>query len=87
MKALSKQETIEALKQLFDYEAHKDTREVMVIEENGTASFMIDKRYMERYAVVDALQRFFTENYIEGGQCRIDNITLVWTTFYIDDRA
>lgn len=87
MKALSKQETIEALKQLFDYEAHKDSREVMVFEENGTASFMIEKRYMDRYAVVDTLQRFFADKYIEGGQCRVDNITLVWTTFYIDDRA
>lgn len=87
MKALTKQETIEALKQLFDYEAHKDSREVMVIEENGNASFMIDKRYMERYAVINILQRFFADKYIEGGQCRIDNITLVWTTFDIEDRA
>ena len=87
MKALSKQETIEALKQLFDYKAHKDSREVMVIEENGNASFMIDKRYMERYEVINILLRHFTENYIEGGQCRLDNITLVWTTFHIEDRA
>ena len=87
MNALTKQETIEALKQLFDYEAHKDTREVMVIEENGNASFMIDKRYMERYAVINTLQRFFADKYIEGGQCRIDSITLVWTTFDIEDRA
>lgn len=87
MKSLSKQETIEALKQLFDYEAHKDTREVMIFEENGNANFMIDKRYMDRYAVIDTLQRFFADKYIEGGQCRIDNITLVWTTFDIEDRA
>lgn len=88
MKALTKQETIEALKQAFDYEAHKDSREVMVTEkENGDATFMIDKRYMERFEVIDKLREFFADKFIDGGQCRVDNITFVFTAFFIEDRA
>lgn len=87
MKALTKQESIEALKKVFDYETHKESREVMVSEkENGDATFMVDKRYMERFEVIDKLQEFFADKYIEDGQCRIGNITFVWTGFYIEDR-
>jgi len=87
MKALTKQETIEALKEVFDYEAHKESREVMVaLKDNSDATFMVDKRYMERFEVIDKLQEFFTDKFIDGGQCRVDNITFVWTAFYIEDR-
>lgn len=87
MKALTKQETIEALKKVFDYDAHKESREVMVaLKDNGDATFMVDKRYMERFDVINKLQEFFADKYIDGGQCRIDNITFVWTAFYIEDR-
>ena len=46
MKHLTKQETVEALKELFDY-----------------------------------------ENIIDGGQCRIGNITFVFTSFFIENRS
>lgn len=88
MKAITKQETIDALKNIFDYEAHKESREVMVaLKENGDATFMVDKRYMERFEVIDKLQEFFADKYIDGGQCRVDNITFLWTAFYIEERA
>ena len=87
MKTLTKKETIEALKEVFDYEAHKESREVMVaLKDNGDATFMVDKRYMECFEVIDKLQEFFADKYIDGGQCRVDNITFVWTSFYIEDR-
>lgn len=87
MKAITKQKTVEALKKVFKYKAHKDNREVIVAEkENGGAMFMIDKRYMERFMVIGKLQEFFAERYIEGGQCRVDAITLIYTVFFIEDR-
>ena len=87
MKAITKQETIKALKSLFNSEAHKDDRKVMVSEEGGNATFMVDKGLMTRFDVINKLQEFFADKYIDGGQCRIDSITLVWTTFHIEDRA
>lgn len=86
MQAISKQETIEALKKVFDYEAHKDSREVIVSEKNGDATFMVDKRYMERSEVLDKLKEFFADKYIDGGQCRFDNFTFLYTNFTIEDR-
>ena len=86
MEKLTKQETIEALKKLFDYESHKENREVIVAEHDYGATFMIDKRYLERYEVIERLQNFFTNKVIDGGQCRIDSITLLYTSFFIEDR-
>lgn len=87
MKALTKQETIEALKGLFDYETHKENRDVMVSEKDGSAAFMVHKTYLDRYEVIGKLQEFFSDKYIVGGQCRVDGITLVWTMFHIEDRV
>ena len=88
MKSLTKQETVEALKKVFDYKAHQESREVMVTEkENGDATFMVEKCYMERYEVIEKLQEFFADKCIDGGQCRVDNVTFVWTAFYIEDRS
>jgi len=87
MKAISKQEAIKSLKELFDYASHKDNKEVIVVEEDGNAIFLIDKRYRERFEVIDKLQEFFADKYIEGGQVRVGSITLLYTQFIIEDRT
>lgn len=86
MDKITKQETIEALKKLFDYESHKEKKEVIVAEHDYGATFMIDKRYLERYEVIERLQNFFADKVIDGGQCRIDSITLLYTSFFIEHR-
>lgn len=86
MKHLTKQETVEALKELFDYENNKENKNVLVVEnkEEGKTTFMVDKQYMERFEVIDKLQGFFADKVIDGCQCRIDNITFVFTAFFIE---
>ena len=88
MKHLTKQETVEALKELFDYKNNKESKNVLVVEkkEEDSTTFMVNKQHMERFEVIGKLQEFFTDKVIDGGQCRIDNITFVFTVFYIEDR-
>ena len=85
-KKISRQEAVLALKELFDYEGHKESKQVIVVEHDDKTTFMIDKRYLEMYEVIHKLQDFFSDKVIDKGQCRIENITLVWTTFFIEDR-
>lgn len=89
MKYLTKQETVEALKELFDYENNKENKNVLVVEnkKKGRTTFMVDKQYMERFEVIDKLQSFFADKVINEGQCRIDNITFVFTVFFIENRT
>lgn len=86
MKMITKQEAVEALKELFDYKNNKDNKNVMVSEKDGTTTFMVNKSFLERYEVVGKLQDFFSDKVIDGGQCRVDSITFVWTMFKIEDR-
>ena len=55
MEMISKQEAIEAVKKLFDYENHKENKEVIVSEKDGSTCFMINKSYLERAEVIDKL--------------------------------
>ena len=89
MKHITKQETVEALKELFDYENNKESNNVIVVEEQsgGRTTFMVNKQYMERFEVIDKLQSFFADKVIDGGQCRINNITFVFTSFFIENRS
>lgn len=88
MKHLTKQETVEALKELFDYENNKESKNVLVVEnkKEGRTTFMVNKQYLERFEVINKLQGFFSDKVIDGGQCRVDNITFVFTAFFIEDR-
>ena len=89
MKRLTKQETVEALKELFDYENNKENKNVLVVEnkEEDRTTFMVNKQYMERFEVIDKLKDFFADKVINEGQCRIENITFVYTIFFIEDRS
>ena len=89
MKHLTKQETVEALKELFDYENNKENKNVLVVEnkEESRTTFMVNKQYMERFEVIDKLKDFFADKVVNEGQCRIENITFVYTIFFIEDRS
>lgn len=54
------------------------------VKENDTADFCIDKKHFERYEVLQKLNEYFADKVIDGGWCRVDNITFVWTQFYIE---
>lgn len=89
MKYITKQETVEALKELFDYENNKKSNNVIVVEEQsgGRITFMVNKQYMERFEVIDKLKEFFADKVIDDGQCRVDNITFMFTSFFIENRS
>ena len=89
MKYITKQETVEAIKELFDYENNKESNNVIVVEnkEEDRTTFMVNKQYLERFEVIDKLQSFFADKVIDDGQCRVDNITFVFTSFFIENRS
>ena len=87
MKTITKHDAVEELKKMFDYENNKESRNVMVSENDGTTTFMVSKLYLERFEVIDKLQDFFYDKAIEDGQCRIDRITMLYTVFFIEDRT
>lgn len=49
-------------------------------------TFLIDKREFERFETIDKLQRYFANKVIINGQCRVDNITLLYTGFHIENK-
>ena len=85
---ISKQEAIDAIKGMFslvEFEKRKPGLS-FYMEKNGNADFFFDKQQYEREEVVDNLRRYFMEKDIEGGMCKIDAITLVWTHVSVIDR-
>lgn len=70
--------------------AIKDIKELFNITDSSLSKvsesgcFMIDKREYERFDIIDKLQSYFKNRYLDGGQCRIEPITLLWTVFYIE---
>lgn len=54
------------------------------VKENDTADFSIGKKHFERHEVLQKLNEYFADKVIDGGWCRVDNITFVWTQFHIE---
>lgn len=54
------------------------------VKENDTADFSIDKKHFERYEVLQKLNEYFADKVIDGGWCRVANITFVFTKFWIE---
>ena len=52
-------------------------------KDDDTATFCIDKRHCERDEVIGRLSGYFSDKLIEGGLCRVENITFIWTQFHI----
>jgi len=84
---ITRREAIDALKGMFETNTGKDDNASRFIEgDNDTATFMLDKRKYERYEIIDKLSNYFNGVSIIDGQCRIDNITFVFTNVYIEER-
>ena len=85
-KTITLKEATEAVKSLFDVSAYGNRQEgksYFVENSNGT-TFYFDKRQYWRNDVIAKLGEYFDGKRIEGGQCRIDGITLLWTTVHLE---
>jgi hypothetical protein len=51
---------------------------------NGT--FLIDKREFQRDEIIKKLFWYFSDKIIIKGQCRVENITMAYTTFHIENK-
>lgn len=83
---VTRKEAIEQLKDLFDMHGRDTSKGCVTDKENECATFMVDKRYKERYEVIGILQEYFADKVIENGQCRIEPLTMVHTAFHIEER-
>ena len=71
---------------ILPWENREDEKSFYTVKEDGTASFFFDKRQYTRDEVISRLATYFDDKIITDGQCRIDNMTLVWTTVHIEPR-
>lgn len=88
MKQISKQEAVEGLIQVFSAVPFEERKEGsnFYAENDGSVSFYIDKRNHERYEVIEKAKDYFADKNIVEGQCRIENMTLLWTVLHIEGR-
>jgi hypothetical protein len=68
---------INDLKSLFNTE----NNEFGTIESDG--KFYIQKKQFGRGTVIEKLQNYFSDKFIDGGYCSVGNITMVFTSFEI----
>lgn len=84
---MDRKEAIELIVSNFDITKEKrDEKSFYIEEDDSTASFFFDKRQYLRGEVVAKLVELFNGVNIIDGQCRIDPLTLLWTTVYIEKR-
>lgn len=86
---ITMKEAIDGVFGLFDilpWENREDEKSFYTVKEDGTASFFFDKRQYMRDEVIERLVNYFNDKVITDGQCRIDAMTLVWTTVHIEPR-
>ena len=85
---ITMKEAIDGILGLFEilpWEKREDEKSFYTVKD-GTASFFFDKRQYTRDEVISRLVTYFNDKTITDGQCRIDNMTLVWTTVHIEPR-
>lgn len=84
---ITRREAIDAIKGMFEINTgDADNASMMAEKENDTATFMLDKRKYPRFEIIDKLSKYFDGVSIIDGQCRIESITFVFTTVYIEER-
>lgn len=82
---ITKQQAIADLKKIFNTRSWKNREDSKSFADKG--DFFIDKRVCERYKVIALLREYFKDKTIKDGQCRVESMTLLWTTFHIEDRG
>ena len=86
-KTITRRQAIDDLKELFGLKSDFDGAGSGCREKpEDTAEFFIFKGDVTRLEVIDKLQTYFSDKVIADGQCRIDSITFVFTTFHIEPR-
>ena len=86
---ITMKEAIDGILGLFEilpWENREDEKSFYTVKEDGTADFFFDKRQYMRDEVISRLVTYFNDKIITDGQCRIDEITFVWTTVHIEPR-
>lgn len=81
---ITKEQSIADLQKVFNTTSWEDRVEGRSFADKG--DFFIDKGEYTRSSVIEKLQAYFTDKTIIDGQCRLEGITLLWTTFHIEDR-
>lgn len=87
MKEMTLKEAVEAVKELFNvcpFDKRKEGKSFYISEKHGGVTFFFDKRQYRRWDIISKLSEYFRDKYIIDGQCRIDNITLLWTNVYLE---
>lgn len=88
MDNITKQQAVEIIKNAFELKEFSEREEGKSFygEDGETVTFLFDKRQYDRYTVIEKLKECFNGKNIEGGQCRIESMTLLWTIAHIENR-
>lgn len=86
MKTITLKEATEGIKNLFEVNTYGNRRvgKSYFVENSDGTTFYFDKRQYWRDEVIGKLSEYFDGKRIEGGQCRIDGITLLWTAVHLE---
>ena len=86
-KEISLKGAIEGVKSLFElvpFNKRQDGKSFYSYGKDGSVTFYFDKRQYWRDEVISKLAAYFQDKYLIDGQCRIDSITLLWTTVHLE---
>lgn len=84
---ITRRQAIDDIKALFELTKEFDGADSGFREKpDDTAEFFIFKGEKTRLEVIDKLQAYFCDKVIADGQCRIEGITFIFTTFHIEPR-
>lgn len=88
MREISLHDAIEGVKGLFKvfpYSDHEDGLSFYSNKDNNEeCTFYFDKHEYTRDEVVERLSVYFNDKFIVNGQCRIDRVTILWTTVHLE---
>lgn len=88
MENITKQQAVEIIKEAFDLKDfnNREDGKSFYCEDGENVSFFFDKRQYDRFTVINTLMECFQDKNIEQGQCRIENITLLYTVAHVENR-
>nr|DAL62993.1 MAG TPA_asm: hypothetical protein [Caudoviricetes sp.] len=89
MDNITKQQAVEIIKNAFELKEFSEREEGKSFygKDGETVSFFFDKRQYDRYTVIEKLKECFKNKNIVEGQCRIENMTFLWTVAHVENRT
>ena len=88
MNIIDKKEASELIRKNFavlPFESRIYGKSFLTDDGKGNTTFWFDRRQYTREEVICRLRELFAGTVIEGGQCRISPVTLLWTVVFIED--